>query len=306
MTIAYSVFDTSYAARIPYISTAEYQSAPQALDLNNLLAGGNAQANAIALQEAIGRASAWMDNFTQGAWGTLCSTLEIENARTWGTYRNTLSIHTKYWPITEVRTFSYSALPGGLASGNAASITPAGNVTIYPQSFEVAATGVVGWGLNAPAGIVRGVEYDTNWSYVAGWPNTTLSASVAAGAASIQPTSVVGIYPNSMLTLYDLPYDEAITVSSSYVPGAAIVPLSGNLQYNHATTATVTNLPPSIKQAAVWATTAFLKQRGSGALEVTDMGARVEMASGAPQNSTGDLNQAKMLLNVFKQQYIGY
>jgi hypothetical protein len=216
-------------------------------------------------------------------------------------------VKTKYWPITEVRTFSYAALPGGVSrTGFSASVSPAGNITIYPQNFEVAPSGIVGWELNSPAGIVRGIEYDTSWSYVAGWPNTTLVASVAAGGTSIQPFGVTGIYPNSMLTLYDLPNDEQIIVSPTYTPGSSVVPLVTPLQYSHSITAVVTNLPPSIKQAAVWATNAFIKQRGSGALEIQDMGAAVHQASGAPQNSGSDLGQAMMLLSAFRQQYVGY
>ena len=309
MTIAYqySPFDISYAARTPYLTSAEYANASQSLDINNLIRG-SAQANATALTEAINRASSWIDEHTMGAWGTLASTAQVENARIWGSYRGTLSVKTKYWPITELRSFTYSSLPGGLSStGNAASINPSGNTTIYPQSFEVVNNGTVAWtGINGSTGIVRGVEYDCQWTYVAGWPNTTLAASIAAGSSSFEPIATTGIYPNSMLTLYDLPNDEAITVSSSYTPGASVVPITSEFQYTHATAATVTNLPPSIKQAAVWATNAFIKQRGSGALEVTDMGAAVHQASGAPQNSGSDIMQAKMLLHAFKQQYVGY
>ena len=312
MTIAYQYahFDISYAARTNYITPTEYANASQALDINNLIGGGSAQANATALLEAIGRASSWIDEWTMGAWGTLASTAQVENARIWGSYRgNVLSVKTKYWPITEVRSFQYTSIPGGLSSGgNAASITPAGNVTIYPQSFDVTSTGgTVAWtGINGSTGIVKGIEYDCEWVYVAGWPNTTLAASVAFGATSFQPLVTTGIYPNSMLTLYDLPNDEQFVVSSTYTPGASVVPITTQFQYNHAVTSTVTNLPPSIKQAAVWATNAFIKQRGSGALEVTDMGAAVHQASGAPQNSGSDMHQAEMLLKAFRQQYVGY
>ena len=309
MTIAYQFapFDISYAARTNYVSAAEYSNSSQSLDINNLIRG-SAQANATALVEAIGRASSWIDEWTMGAWGTLASTAQVENARVWGSYRGTLSLKTKYWPITELRSFMYSPIPGGLSSGgNAASINPSGNTTIYPQSFEVVNNGVVAWtGINGSTGIVKGVEYDCQWTYVAGWPNTTLAASVTAGATSFQPLATTGIYPNSMLTLYDLPNDEQFVVSSTYTPGASVVPITTQFQYTHAVTSTVTNLPPSIKQAAVWATNAFIKQRGSGALEVTDMGAAVHQASGAPQNSGSDIMQAKMLLHAFRQQYVGW
>lgn len=305
-TSAYAIYNTSYEQRTPYISFAELAGAPTAQDLFNLLPGGSAQGQQEAAVETIARASAWVDNYTCGTWGTLCATVEVENARVWGSYRGTLAIHTKYQPIVEVKAFSYSAIPGGLSSGNAASITPAGNITIYPQEFEVKLQGVVSLGLNAPGGIVSRWEYDTSYVYVAGWPNTVLTASVAAGAMSIQPLVVTGMYPGTLLNLYDLPNDEAIQISNTYVPGASIVPLVSPLVYAHATTATVTNLPPSVKQAAIWATTAFLKQRGSGALIAADIGEATRTDTGFAQNAGSDWEQAKLLLNPFRQQYVGW
>jgi hypothetical protein len=283
------------------------------MDTSNLIAGGNAAAQLTSLTETIGRASSWIDQYLFGAWGTISATVETENARTWGTYRNTLSVHTKYWPIIELRTFAYSPLPGGLVATSGASVSPAGNVTIYPQSFEVSQSqtvpfngpGATGFGGFGSAGLMRRVEYDVLYTYVAGWPNTALAASVAAGAASVQPTSVVGIYPGSLMTIYDLPFDEPVTVASTYVPGAAVVPLTSPLQFSH-TSGTITNLPPAIKQAAILATTAFIKQRGSGALVAGSIGEITKTQSGFAQNAGSDFQQAMTLLNAFRQQYVGW
>lgn len=306
MTTSYAYFDTSYGARTPYISTQEYQNAPTAMDTSNLIAGGNPAAQLTALQETIGRASSWIDQFTCGAWGTLCATVEAENARVWGSYRGTLTVRPKYWPVIEVRSFAYSTLAAGLISNNAASVDPASSIVIYPQEFEVAQTGTVGLGLSGNGGIVPRTEFTCQWQYVCGWPNTTLAASVAAGAASISPSVVTGIYPGTMMTLYDLPYDEPIMVAPWYVPGGAVVPLTNPLQFDHFAAATVTNLPPAIKQAAILATTAFIKQRGSGALIAADIGEVTRTQTGFSQNSGSDWNQAKKLLHPFKQQYVGY
>ncbi len=314
MTIAYSPFNISYSARTPLITATEYNSAPTAMDTSNLIPGGSAQAQADALVETIGRASSWCDQYCFGAYGCIAATVETENARAWGSYRNTLLVHPLYWPVVEVRSFSYSPIPGGLAANQAASVTPFGNITIYPQEFEVASSsgvasfssGLPGFGGFGTSGITRRIEYDIQFTYVAGWPNTTLAASVAAGAASVQPTSVVGIYPGSLMTLYDMPNDESITVASSYVPGASVVPLTAPLQFNHPSTATITNLPPAIKQAAILATTVFIKQRGSGALIAADIGEVTRTQQGFSQNSGSDMDQVKMLLNPFRQAYVGY
>ena len=314
-TSAYAVYDASYPQRTPYLTSTEYNNAPTAMDVNNLIAGGSAQANATALTETINRACSWIDQFCLGAWGSLTATQNTENARVWGNRYGQIVVHPKYWPILSVDAVSYAPMGAGIPSSGA-SITPSGNVWIEPMQFVISSsggttawtsgglTGNWGWG---GGGIGVGTcEYFVNFTYTNGWPNTTLAASVAAGATSIQPSNVTGIYPGTPLTLYDLPLDEPAVVASTYTIGSSTVPLTAPLQYAHSTTATVTNLPPAIKQAAILATTAFIKQRGSGALEVADMGAVTRQITGLPQNAGSDWAEAEQLLNAFKMQYIGY
>lgn len=277
----------------------EYQTAPTAMDTNNLVAG-NAEANRIALQETIARASSWVDQFCMGAWGTLCATVNVENGRIWGNNQG-LVVHPKYWPILEVQTFSYQYQGSGSVS-----VTPAGNCWIEPQQFIIQPNGTVGLGLNAGGGVVAGIQYQCTFQYVNGWPTSTLSASVVAGATSITPAVVTGIYPGTTLTVYDLPRDEQIQVAQSYVPGAATVPLTAGLAYDHASGSMVSNLPPAVKQAAILATTAFIKQRGSGALVVQDIGEISRQQSGFSQGSGSDWDQARTLLNPFKSIFTGY
>ena len=306
VTSAFASYGTSYINRVPYITSTEYNSAPNGMDTSNLVAGGSAAAQLIALNETIARASSWIDQYCMGAWGTLAATVEVENARVWGSYRNTLIIHPKYWPLLELSAFSYAALPGGLASNNGASITPAGNISVYPQQFEVAPQGVIGLGFNAPGGIVRGREYDCQWQYTNGWPVSTLSASVAAGATQFTPVSATGIYPGTTLTVYDEPYNEQIQVSSIDTADTSPVLLTKGFQYTHAAGAMVTNLPPAVKQACILLTTALIKQRGSGALQVADMGAITHESGGLTQNEGDDVGVAFELIHPFKQMYIGY
>lgn len=312
---AYSSYNPTYFLRTPYISSAEYTNAPTAMDVNNLVAGGQAAAQQQALIETIARASSWADMFTCGEWGTLAATLEIENARIWGNNQGQLIVHPKYQPILEVASFSY-----GLSGQAAASITPAGNCWIEPQQFIVQQTGGTfpfngfstqfgagsGWG---GFGIAGGAQYQCTWSYVSGWPTSTLAASVAAGSNSIQPVSVTGIYPGTQLTIYDLPFDESFIVSSSYVPGSAVVPINQTLQYNHAAGVMVTNLPPAIKQATISATTALIKQRGSGAMIVSDIGDQrtIDQGSGTGVKSQdSDWALAQELLQPFQVKFVGY
>ena len=307
MSSAYAPFNVSIGNFQSYITVAEYLNAPTSIDTFNLLPQGSALSQEGALQEVIARASSWIDSFCTGnAYGTLCATVNVENARVWGSYRNSLIVHPLYFPILEVQSFSYSTLQSGISSGNAASIMPSGNITVYPQQFEVSIQGAIGIGLNAPFGVARGYEYVCQWQYINGWPNTTLSASVAAGATSITVESGLGIYPGAPYTLFDLPYDENVITSTSYTPDSNTIEFSSPLQYTHAAGAVITNLPKSVKQACILLTGALIKQRGSGALIVQDMGLNTKIDNGFPQGENADVQLAKSLLQPLRQMYIGY
>ena len=307
-TSAFAPFNVSIGNYESYITTFEYINAPTAIDTSNLIPQGSSLSQIAALQEVIARASSWIDGFVTGnAYGTLCATSNVENARIWGSYRNSLIVKPMFWPVLEVQTFSYSALASGLSSGNASSITPAGNITVYPQQFEVQPAGVIGLGLNAPGGIVRGYEYTCQWSYVNGFPNTTLSASVAAGASVITVNSGLGIYPGSQLTLFDLPYDENVVANpTTYTADSATIELSAPLQYSHQVGSSLTNLPKSVKQAAILLTSALIKQRGSGSMQIADMGAVTTIKDGLTQGEDADIGTAMELLMPMKQMYLGY
>jgi hypothetical protein len=312
-TSAYAPYLQTYGQAIPYLTVTEYQRAPTAIDVNNLISGGP-QVQQVVLQETIGRASAWIDQYvTNSAFGTLCATVNTENAQVWGNRAGQIAVHPKLWPILEVQSFSYT-VPG--ASSTFSSITPQGNIWIEPQEFIVQPNATYGWNTQIgsnntygggawPVGIST-QRYLCQWTYVNGFPNTTLSASVSAGAASVTVTSGIGIYPGTSLRIYDAPNDESVVVASNYTPDTTVVPLVSPVQFNHQSGTSITNLPPSVKQAAILMTTALVKQRGSGALIAMDMGAITQMDNKSPQNVSGDIGLAKELLDNFRQNFIGY
>lgn len=303
-TSAYAAYNPTIGNYQPYLTVTEYNNAPTAIDTSNLIAGGVASVQTAALAEVIGRISSWIDGYVMGsAYGTLNATSNIENGRIWGSNMNTLIVHPRYWPILEVQSFQYSTLG---QPGNSASISPANNIWIEPQEFIVTPGGTVGLGLNAPPGISTGIQYYCQWQYVNGFPNTTLSASVASGSASVSVVNPMGIYPNSLLTLFDMPYDEDVTVASTYTPGGNVIPLTSSLSYEHGVGSTLTNLPKAVKQAAISATTAFVKMRGSGALMVADMGAVTKEDVGFAQGGDLDLAEAEYLLDPLRQLFMGY
>lgn len=303
---SYATYDLGYTNRVPLLTTQEYALAPTSMDTSNLVPGGSPANNLIALQETIARASSWIDQYVMGSTGTIAATLNAENARIWSSRDGTLKVHPRFWPILEVDSFTY--LPPGVGFDYAASVSPAGSIWIEPQEFTVNVSGNSTFSTNyfPGSGLAACTPYFCSWSYVNGYPVTTAAASIAAGAASIQPVSVIGIYPGTNLTIYDQPYDEQIQVSFAYTPGNATVPLVGTTAFAHNAGVMVTNLPPAIKQAAILATTAFIKQRGSGAMVVSDMGTAMRQSSGFSQNSGSDWWQAEELLLPFRQAFVSY
>jgi hypothetical protein len=115
----------------------------------------------------------------------------------------------------------------------------------------------------------------------------------------------MGIYPGTTLTMYDMPYDEQITVASTYVPHTTPVPLTAGTQYAHATGVMVSNLAPAVKEAAILLTSALIKQRGSAALEVADMGAITHQGSGFTMGEGDDVGLAMELIHPLKQTFVG-
>jgi hypothetical protein len=285
-----AAYTTSYTNRSPYLTVAEYQAAPTSIDTSTLGAEG--------LLETIGRASSWIDIHCCGAQGTLCATLNTETGRIltdkWGRW----IVHPRYWPILEVTAFSAGYDPAALF----AQTLTAQSCWIEEQQFIVSSA----LGITSSAGPLQfgpvgkpGSEAFAQWSYVNGWPNTTLNAAQLAGDTTIQPLSVVGIYPGSSLTIYDAPNDEPVQVAQTYVAGAAVVPLTTGLVSAHVKGVSVTALPPAVKQAAIFLTTALIKTRGSSAVVLSETSEPREKRN-APMIPQTDQEIAAELLAPFR------
>ena len=175
---------------------------------------------------------------------------------------------------------------------------------IEPSQFIVQPGGVVGTGFGG-LGFGRG-QYYCSWQYVNGWPNTSLSASVAAGAASVSAVDPTGIYPGTGLELFDAPNDEMLVVASDYVPGGTLLPLTHGLSYDHLAGTTLSNLPTAAKQAAISMVTCLVKIRGSGALIVDDIGEARRVAGAVGDGAIDDWEMAMRGIKALRQMYVGY
>jgi hypothetical protein len=211
-----------------------------------------------------------------------------------------IKVHPDYWPVVAVTAFSYGATPNGLTD-----YPDLSQAWIEKQSIVIPWTaGNMNWSSSGPlnlgmAGQPRGTVF-CKYTYVNGYANTTLAANSSAGASSITVVDSTGIVPNSKLTIYDGLNTENVTVSSTYTPGSTTVTLAGNAVNAHSSGVCASALPPAIKQAAILATTAFLKVRGDSSLTMAVTDAVSSSKSGS-QYTGEDLALAQDLLLPFRR-----
>lgn len=246
----------------PYITIAEFKQAPTAIDVDDLVGGGTSAINDQELANVIARASSWIDSH---CGQVLASTVDTEALRASVDRRGFLKVHPRYWPITQVVALSYGPLPSLLASVDPSTLWLEQESIIFPiQGFSAAFNGPIQFTGNYSTT----QEQFVSVTYVNGYANTTLSASVAASASSIPVKNLTGFAPGIQFQIYDGASTEICIVSNSFVPtsGAGNLPLANATQYAHMSTISVSALPPAIKQAAIYVTSAVLKARGNAAL----------------------------------------
>lgn len=260
--MANAVTTVSQQFSTPYLTIAEYKQAPTAIDVDDLVGGGTSAINDQELANVIARASSWMDSH---CGQVLASTVDTETQRAYIDRRGFLRIHPRYWPITQIVSLSYGPLPNAIASVDTSTLWIEQESVIFPiQGFSAAFSGPIQFSGNYSTTS----EQFVSMTYVNGYPNTTLTASVSAFATSFSVSDVTGFSSGQQFSIYDGSSTEICTVSSSFVPatGAGTLSISSPLKYAHAPTISVSALPPAIKQAAIYVTSAILKARGNAAL----------------------------------------
>ena len=279
-------------AGIPYLTPEEFQNAPMGIQLNNLIPGAGTPQQNQALQAAILRASSWMD---LQCHQVLAATTDTEISR--GRMRRDGSIYvfTRCYPIRLVTSVAVNYQPlNFVPMTSLTNVVPLNRTfVIYQAVFPFGSSqGPLQFGpVYGPYG-----ECWVQYSYVNGYPVTSLSSACVAGATSVTPLSVLGILPSMTLTISDIPNTETVTVSSTYVPGTATVPLQTGTQSAHNQGVYVSALPDAVKQAAILATAGFIQERGTGALTMASIsGAPVKMNE-VPGGGPSDLQQALAIL----------
>ena len=291
-----AAFTQSISDYVPYLTTAEYQAAPTALDVSNLIVGGSTLQQAAALAAVIQRASSWVDSFTCGANGTLCASTNTETRQVRLDRQGRFKVRPLYWPILELQSFSVGTDPSELA---AVSLSSA-NTWIEPRRFVVTTGAQWLQGLQFSAPGYPGQEQYAQYTYVNGYPNTLLAgagSTLASGASTLTLSNTTGVYPGSYLTLWDAENTEQVQILA--VPTSTTVTLVSATKNTHNVGCSVSGFPAVIKEAAILATSAFIKQRGDGALVLSNI-SQPTSAGEANRGEQRDFELAKELLMPFR------
>lgn len=99
-------------------------------------------------------------------------------------------------------------------------------------------------------------------TYVAGYPNMTLTANAAAGNTSIIVDSYLGVSQGDVLKIYDGQNYEEVTVQTT--PPSNTISVSA-LQFAHNTGVRVSELPDAVSASCIFIAAYLIKERRAGA-----------------------------------------
>jgi hypothetical protein len=280
----------------PYLTIAEYKNAPTAIDYDNLVVGGNANAQDAELTNAITRASSWVDQHCNQVLG---GTVDTEQQRKRISSDGTIRFNPKFAPIVALTSFSYGSDPNNLVTATDCSgAWIEENTIIFPYSSFATAYSSQGPLQFGSAGVM-GTEVFLRYTYVSGYFNSTI-VTATAGASSITVANGTAITAGDMLKIYDGFNSENVTVASNYTLGSTTVPITSPLLYAHLSGTAVSDMPAAIKEATILATTAFLKVRGDNSLVMAVTTRGSEAVDGSQKIGT-DLALAEQLLKPFRR-----
>ena len=255
---------------IPYITVAEYKQHPTSINTDTLVPkGGPAQQDA-ELARIIRQASAWCD---REARQSLPAQPVTEQRAVQVDRQGRLLIHPSQWPLLELRAVAYGVDPSAMTD-----ILDLSSVWIDASTAYVPLSGAsasfvgsipVGW-----FGAIQGTTLLCRYTFLAGWPCTSLTADAAQGSTVLQVRSCDGILPGMSLRVGTGNTEEDVTS----VTASGTVMLASGLQSEQLAGQPVTALPLDLVEAAVLVTTAFIKRRGTDALAMGARSATAKMA----------------------------
>lgn len=223
---------------VPYITLAELKHSPIYNQLKQMVPGSSDADRDAELGAIIRRATGMINGEVRQ---NLAATVDTEVDRVRVSNDGDLRLHTRSSPIVAVLSVSVGADPSNLIP-----IADLSNIVLDPWRITIPRiTDTAGLGLPS---VSRRGDMWAKWTYINGFPVTTVTAPVNAGDTSVTVSDTTGIVPNqTFLTVEDGKWLE------QFVPTA----VSGNtltvppLTYAHRVGIGVTSLPNDIKEATL-------------------------------------------------------
>lgn len=285
-----------------YVSVQEFKTAPTSIDLTQLdqTSIGNQNAQDASLLNILKSATGWVNQIlcvdTLEA-STFTETKEVHSSRD-----GRVTVHTRNFPIISMQTVQYKIFPS-----DPYSVVDMTNVVPYERWFTVYNMNIYFYGsftnypiYYTPYQLQRIQDYPMtiNYTYTAGYMNTTLQSAASAGATTITVKDATGATAGSKFTIYDGANTEDCTVQSV---NGNVITLSSPLVNNHAANIPVSAIPNQIKLATILLASYLIKERGS--LGIT-MNETVASGTSMGYNKPSEIDAAKQLLVSFKRAVI--
>jgi hypothetical protein len=251
---------------VPYVTVPEFLAAPTWLDNQDLIPGGNINQQTAELYNVLLRASGLASRIAEQP---LHAHTVIDQGRfpvdRWGN----ICIVPPHTPVRQVNALAYGSnfqdltLISGLSAQTW--IEQQKTIVVSQVPNGGAYLGSLQFGGTRPGADEVYVQY----SYVAGYCATTLSASANSGTSSLtvaDPTGLqppvtgglIGTIPGSVARIWEPGFEEAVQVANGWTAGTNPVTLAGSLLNNHAAGAGVSELPPEVHQAVYELTVGLL------------------------------------------------
>ena len=277
----------------PYITVAEYKNAPTSLDYNNLVVGGNANAQDAELSRVILRATSYLNEYLNQ---DLHANPVTETQRVRMSNEGYIFLHPNKNPIISLSAFQWGSSPTNLQTLNDPSQCWFESQQICIPLSQINTTytssGPLAFGSYGPR-----IPLFTKYTYIAGYVNTTCNGTL--GVSSLTVFNPSGILPGETYRIINGANAESVTVASNYTYGSTTVPLTAPLAHSHVG-AGFSNMPFAIKQATILMTSAFIKQRGDASMTM-NLTTQPTANIGNNQRYAGEIKLALDMVNLYRR-----
>ena len=313
--VAPSTFQAYDAA--PYLAISDYRFAPTAVGTQQLVqnAANPTAASDASLAQVILRASDWINTYCyHDGGGSFVASVAVEQDMLTVKPDGSIVLICNYRPIRELTGLALGATPSSVQS-----LTTTLGLNVFIGEKTITLMG--GFQGSAPQSYYGpwpswNGQVCAVYSYVAGWPHTTLAQDAHAGDTVLHVNSPVqganrlyGAYANTPLTIQDDSVTESVTLAST--PTGLTLSLASPLKYDHLVpqapdTTIVSALPNDVQQACIAAVNVLIKTQGMRAqvLPGSIGGPSVNQQQALSRaGAMGDWELAESLLKPYVQAY---